>query len=87
MENNVLHRMYPAKLLTSDQHVNNVLMILTDKRMTPMGLLLATLSQQAKYKPYKDTFYHSNTNAINCFWNIVDAERWGNDKLKSWLDV
>jgi len=58
-----------------------------DMRMTPMDLLLATLGPQAEYKPYKDSFYHGNTNAIDRFLNVVEAEKRGRDKLKSWLDV
>jgi len=83
----MLRWMYPPQLLTPDQRVNNVLTILTDMRMTPMDLLLATLGPQAEYKPYKDSFYHGNTNAIDRFLNVVEAEKRGRDKLKSWLDV
>ena len=46
MENSVLHWMYPPQLLTPDERVSNVLMILTDMRMSPMDLLLATLGPQ-----------------------------------------
>ena len=87
MENNVLHWMYPPQLLTPDERVSNVLMIPTDVRMSPMDLLLATPGPQVKYKAYKDSFYHANTNSIDSFLNVVEAKKQGHDKLKSWLNV
>ena len=87
MENSVLHWMYPPQLLTPDERISNVLMILTDMRMSPMDLLLATLGPQVKYKAYKDSFYHGNTNSIDRFLNVVEAEKRGHDKLKSWVNV
>ena len=75
MEINVLHWMYP-QLLIPDEWVGNFLMILTDMRMSPMDLLLATLGPQVKYKAYKDSFYHGNTNSIDHFLNGVEAEKW-----------
>ena len=30
---------------------------------------------------------HGNINSIDCFLNVVEAEKWGHDKLKSWLNV
>jgi hypothetical protein len=87
MENNVFHWMYPPQLLTPNKWTNNVLTILIDMRMSLMDLLLAIHGPQVKYKPYKDSLYHGNPNAINYFLNVVEAEKQGCDKLKSWLDV
>ena len=30
---------------------------------------------------------HDNTNSIDHFLNVVEAKKWGHDKLKSWLNV
>ena len=30
---------------------------------------------------------HGNTNSIDRFLNVVEAEKQGHDKLKSWLNV
>ena len=84
MENNVLRWMCSPQLLTPDECINNVLTILQDLRVSPMDLLLVTLSLHTQYKTYKDSFYHGNTHAISRFLNVVEAEKCEHEKLMAW---
>jgi hypothetical protein len=45
------------------------------------------LGSQIQYKPYKDSFYHGNSHAIDQFLNVVDAEKRGHNKLMGWVNV
>ena len=77
--------MCSPQLLTPDERINNVLTILQDLRVSPMDLLLVTLSPHTQYKAYKDSFYHGNTHAVSRFLNVVEAEKHGHEKLMAWV--
>ena len=87
MDYNVLRWMCPHHLLTLDERISNVLIILQDLGISPVDLLLVTLGPQNEYKAYKDSFYHRNSLAVDHLLNVVDAEKRGHDKLMRWLNV
>lgn len=87
MDYNVLRWMCPPQLLTLDERIGNVLIILHDLGISPIDLLLVTLGPQIEYKAYKDSFYHGNSLAVDHLLNVVDAEKRGHDKLMQWVNV
>jgi hypothetical protein len=87
MDYNVLRWMCPPQLLTPDERISNVLIILQDLGISPIDLLLVTLGPQNEYKAYKDSFYHGNSLAVDHLLNVVDAEKRGHDKLMRWVNV
>jgi uncharacterized membrane protein YqhA len=87
MDYNVLRWMCPPQLLTLDERISNVLIILQDLGISPVDLLLVTLGPQNEYKAYKDSFYHGNSLAVDHLLNVVDAEKRGHNKLMRWVNV
>jgi hypothetical protein len=87
MDHNVLHWMCPPQLLTLDERISNVLIILQDLSISPIDLLLVTLGPQNEYKAYKDSFYHGNSLAVDHLLNVVNAEKRGHDKLMQWVNI
>jgi hypothetical protein len=79
--------MCPPQLLTLDERISNVLIILQDLGISPVDLLLVTLGPQNEYKAYKDIFYHGNSLAVDHLLNVVDAEKQGHNKLMRWVNV
>jgi hypothetical protein len=87
MAYNILRWMCPPQLLTLDERICNVLIILHDLGISPIDLLLVTLGPQNEYKAYKDSFYHGNSLAVDHLLNVMDAEKRGHDKLMKWVNV
>ena len=81
MNYNILCWMCPSQLLTPDEHISNILIILQDLGISLIDLLLVILGPQNEYKPYKDSFYHGNSLAVDHLLNVVDAKKQGHDKL------
>jgi hypothetical protein len=79
--------MCPPQLLTPDEPISNVLIILQDLGISPIDLLLVTLGPQNKCKAYKDSFYHGNSLAVDHLLNVMDAEKQGHDKLMRWVNA
>jgi len=87
MDHNILRWMCPPQLLTLDECISNVLIILQDLSISPIDFFLVTLGPQNEYKTYKDSFYHGNSLAVDHLLNTVDAEKRGHDKLIKWVNV
>jgi hypothetical protein len=55
----------------------------TCMRMSPMDLVLTTVSQQPKYRTSQDGFYRSN--GLEQLLNVAKADKRGKKKLGEWM--
>ena len=69
--------------LTKEQQIGAVLDRLRDLRMSPMDLVLTTVSQRPEYRTSRDGFYRSN--GLEQLLNVAEADKRGNKKLGEWM--